>query len=493
MTALYGLTIHELHEKLAAREITSRELVESAYKRIQETDSKIGAYLTLTQELAFGQADAADHKFAKGQETHPLTGIPLAIKDNLCVTGVKTTCASKILESFVSVYNATVIERLSAMGYVHLGKTNMDEFAMGSSTENSAFAVTKNPWSLKCIPGGSSGGSAAAVAADECIAALGSDTGGSIRQPAACCGVVGLKPTYGRVSRYGLVAFASSLDQIGPITKDVRDCATMLNALSGHDPLDSTSADMAVPDFTRSLGQGIEGLKIGIPKEYFIEGMDPEVERGVRDAIRVMEKLGAKTLEISLPHTQYAVATYYILATAEASANLARYDGVRYGYRTKASKDLLEMYMKTRAEGFGSEVKRRIMLGTYALSSGYYDAYYLKAQKVRTLIKRDFDEAFRPSGGSGVDVIVVPTAPTPAFGIGEKTQDPLQMYLSDIFTISVNLAGIPAIALPCGFSRAGLPIGMQVLGGPFTEETILRVAYAYEQATEWHKKKPSLS
>jgi aspartyl-tRNA(Asn)/glutamyl-tRNA(Gln) amidotransferase subunit A len=497
MTELYPFKIHELHEKLKAREISSWDLVESVYKRIQQVDPKIGAYLTLTRELAFAQAEAADKRFATGQPTHPLTGIPLAIKDNICIKGVKTTCASKILESHISIYNATVIEKIQAVGSVILGRANMDEFAMGSSTENSAFGITKNPWNLECIPGGSSGGSAAAVAADECIAAVGSDTGGSIRQPAACCGVVGLKPTYGRVSRYGLVAFASSLDQIGPITKDVRDCAIMMNTISGHDPLDSTSADLAMPDFTQSLGQSIEGLRIGIPKEYFIEGMDPEVEGSVREAIRVMEKLGARIQEISLPHTQYAVATYYILATAEASSNLARYDGVRYGYRAKAPKDLLEMYMKSRAEGFGPEVKRRIMLGTYALSSGYYDAYYLKAQKVRTLIKRDFDEAFTSfstSGGSGgVDVIVVPTSPTPAFRIGEKTQDPLQMYLSDIFTISVNLAGIPGIALPCGFSKAGLPIGMQVLGRPFDEAMILRVAYAYEQATEWHKRKPRLT
>jgi len=490
MTELYRFTIRELHERLKSREVSSRELVESVYKRIEKVDPQIRAYLTLTQEMAFAQSETADRQFAKGQPAHPLTGIPLAIKDNLCVKGIKTTCASKILENHISIYNATVIEKLVATGYVILGKANMDEFAMGSSTENSAFAITKNPWNLGCIPGGSSGGSAAAVAADECIAALGSDTGGSIRQPAACSGVVGLKPTYGRVSRYGLVAFASSLDQIGPITKDVRDCAIMMNTISGHDPLDSTSADLAVPDFAQSLGLGIGGLKIGIPKEYFIEGMDPEVENSVREAIRVMEKLGARIQEISLPHTPYAVATYYILATAEASSNLARYDGVRYGYRTKTSRDLLEMYMKSRAEGFGQEVKRRIMLGTYALSSGYYDAYYLKAQKVRTLIKRDFDGVF---GSGGVDVIVVPTAPTPAFRIGEKTQDPLQMYLSDIFTISVNLAGIPAIALPCGFSKSGLPIGMQILGRPFDEATILRAAYAYEQAMEWYKQKPNLT
>ena len=494
MTDFYRLTIHEVHEKLRTREVSSQELVQSLYKRIEEVDPKIRAYLTLTKDLAFAQAKAADTQFEGRRSTHPLTGIPLAIKDNICVKGVRTTCASKFLADFVSLYDATVIGGLGAAGYVLLGKSNMDEFAMGSSTENSALALTRNPWNLEHIPGGSSGGSAAAVAADECIAALGSDTGGSIRQPAACCGMVGLKPTYGRVSRYGLVAFASSLDQIGPITKDVRDCAILMNAISGHDPLDCTSADLAVQDFTQSLGRDIVGLRIGIPKEYFIEGMDPEVEGCVREAIRVLEKLGARVQEISLPHTEYAVATYYILATAEASSNLARYDGVRYGLRTEASKDLLEMYMKSRAEGFGAEVKRRIMLGTYALSSGYYEAYYLKAQKVRTLIKRDFDEALKSSsasgGSGGVDVIVVPTAPTPAFRIGEKTQDPLQMYLSDIFTISVNLAGIPAIALPCGFSKMGLPIGMQILGRPFDEETILCVAYAYEQATEWHNKKP---
>jgi aspartyl-tRNA(Asn)/glutamyl-tRNA(Gln) amidotransferase subunit A len=493
MTELCRFTIHELQKRLKAREISSRELVESVYRRIEKIDPKIRAYLTMTRELAFSQAEAADQQFAKGLPTYALTGIPLAIKDNFCIQGIKTTCASKILENYISIYNATVIEKLQAVGSVILGKTNMDEFAMGSSTENSAFAITKNPWNLECIPGGSSGGSAAAVAADECVAALGSDTGGSIRQPAACCGVVGLKPTYGRVSRYGLVAFASSLDQIGPITKDVRDCAILMNAIGGHDPLDSTSADLAVPDFTQSLGKSIEGLRVGIPKEFFIEGMDPEVESRVREAIRAIEKLGAKVQAISLPHTEYAVATYYILATAEASSNLARYDGVRYGYRTKDSKDLLEMYMKSRAEGFGPEVKRRIMLGTYVLSSGYYDAYYLKAQKVRTLIRQDFLEALKPSQSGGVDVIMVPTAPTPAFRIGEKTQDPLQMYLSDIFTISVNLAGIPAIALPCGFSKAGLPIGMQILGRPFDEETVLSTAYAYEQATDWHKRKPNLT
>lgn len=492
MTEICGLTLYALHEKLAGRELSSAEVMEAYYRRIEETEPKIGAYLTLTRDLAAEQAQAADRRLAEGKKVHPLTGIPLAIKDNICVKGVETTCASKILSGFVSPYNATVIEHLSGAGYVHLGKTNLDEFAMGSSTENSALKVTRNPWNPGHVPGGSSGGSASAVAADACAAALGSDTGGSIRQPAACCGVVGLKPTYGRISRYGLVAFASSLDQIGPITKDVRDCALLFGVLSGHDWRDSTSADVPVPDYVHALQKGVRDLRIGIPKEYFIEGMDPAVESSVREAIRVLEKLGASVQEISLPHTEYAVATYYILATAEASSNLARYDGVRYGHRAKDAGDLMEMYQRTRAQGFGPEVRRRIMLGTYALSSGYYEAYYLKAQKVRTLIKRDFDGVFRGGGKDGVDVILAPTAPTPAFRLGEKTQDPLQMYLSDIFTISVNLAGIPAISLPCGFGGDGLPIGLQILGRPFDEETLLRAAYAYEQASEWHLRKPRM-
>src|SRR3990172_8854375 len=412
---LYELTIHELRDMLRNGETTSKAVTEAVLGRIKAVDNKVGAYITVTEDIARKQAEEADKWLAAKESGSPLLGIPIAVKDNMCAEGIKTTCGSKILGNYVPPYDATVVRKLKQAGYVLCGKPNMDEFAMGSSTENSGFFITKNPWDLGRIPGGSSGGSAAAVAAGECIGALGSDTGGSIRQPAACCGVVGLKPTYGRVSRYGLVAFASSLDQIGPITKDVRDCAILMNAISGHDPLDCTSADLAVQDFTQSLGRDIVGLRIGIPKEYFIEGMDPEVEGCVREAIRVLEKLGARVQEISLPHTEYAVATYYILATAEASSNLARYDGVRYGLRTEVSKDLLEMYMKSRAEGFGAEVKRRIMLGTYALSSGYYEAYYLKAQKVRTLIKRDFDEAFRPSAGGGVDVIVVPTAPTPAF------------------------------------------------------------------------------
>jgi aspartyl-tRNA(Asn)/glutamyl-tRNA(Gln) amidotransferase subunit A len=391
-----------------------------------------------------------------------------------------------MLENFIPPYESTVTGKLKKEGYILTGKTNLDEFAMGSSTENSAFGLTRNPWDIERVPGGSSGGSAAAVAADECIAALGSDTGGSIRQPAAFCGVVGLKPTYGRVSRYGLVAFASSFDQIGPITKNVKDSAIMMNIISGHDTRDSTSADMPVPDFTAVLGHELRGLKIGVPKEYFIEGMDKEVAHSVKEAIKQLETLGAVPVEISLPHTEYAVAAYYILATSEASSNLARYDGVKYGLRTGGD-DLIGMYLKTREEGFGAEVKRRIILGTYALSSGYYDAYYRKAQQVRTLIKGDFEKAFET-----VDVIATPTTPTPAFKAGEKTQDPLQMYLTDIFTISVNLAGVPGISIPCGFTSGNLPIGLQIIGKHFDEESVLKTAYAYEQATDWHKRKPEL-
>jgi len=485
---LFRSTIHELHELLKRREITAREITEAIFSRIGKVEGTIRAYLCLTEDLAFSQAEKADRRIRKGGDDIPfLTGIPIAIKDNICTEGVRTTCASHILDNFIPPYHATVIERLEEEGYVHTGMTNMDEFAMGSSTENSSFQITRNPWDIDRVPGGSSGGSAAAVAADEAIAALGSDTGGSIRQPAALCGVVGLKPTYGRVSRYGLVAFASSLDQIGPITKDVTDCAILLRAISGHDRRDSTSVDLPVPDYTKVLGRDIEGLRIGIPVEYFISGMDPDVENCVRGAIRVLEGLGAVVSEISLPHTEYAIATYYIIATAEASSNLARYDGVKYGYRAKGAVDLMDMYRRSRDEGFGQEVKRRIMLGTYVLSAGYYDAYYRKAQQVRTLIKRDFDEAFEK-----VDVLLTPTSPTPAFRIGEKTRDPLQMYLSDIFTISVNLAGIPGISIPCGFTGDGLPVGLQILGRHFDEERILQVAYAYEQATEWHKKRPEI-
>ncbi|MEK6681735.1 MAG: Asp-tRNA(Asn)/Glu-tRNA(Gln) amidotransferase subunit GatA [Nitrospirota bacterium] len=482
---LYKLTIHELHEKLKNKEISAKELTESVFKRLSETEEKIKAYLTITKDEAQKETEEADKNIKSGNAS-PLTGIPLAIKDNICTDGIKTTCASRILESFIPPYDAAVITKLKKSGYILVGKTNMDEFAMGSSTENSAFGATRNPYDLDRVPGGSSGGSAAAVAADECIAALGSDTGGSIRQPAALCGIVGMKPTYGRVSRYGLVAFASSLDQIGPLTKDVADCAVMMNAISGHDPCDSTSANIPLPDFTKSLVKDVKGLKIGIPEEYFIEGIDKDVDKAVRDAIKLLEGLGAESVKIKLPNTGYAIATYYILATSEASSNLARYDGVKYGLRAEG-KDLIDMYMETRAKGFGSEVKRRIMLGTYALSAGYYEAYYKKAQQVRTLIKMDFDEAFKKA-----DVIITPTTPTAAFKIGEKTQDPLQMYLSDIFTISVNLAGVPGASIPCGFTKDELPIGLQIIGRPFDEETIIRTAYTFEQSTDWHKRKPNL-
>ncbi len=481
----YRLGISEARKILDKKEVSARELLDSIYQRIESVEDKVKAYVTLPKEKAYEMADMSQKKISSGQSAS-LSGIPIAIKDNMCTKGIRTTCSSKILANFIPPYESTVTSRLSEQGYILIGKTNLDEFAMGSSTENSGFFTTKNPWDLERIPGGSSGGSAAAVAADECIAALGSDTGGSIRQPASLCGVVGLKPTYGRVSRYGLVAFASSLDQIGPITKDVKDSAILMNIISGKDPLDSTSAPLTVPDFTKVLGQEIKGLKIGIPKEYFIEGMDKEVEASVMDAIKKLESLGAIPVEISLPHTGYAVATYYVLATSEASSNLARYDGVKYGFRAEG-KDLLEMYMNTRAQGFGSEVKRRIILGTYTLSSGYYDAYYKKAQQVRTLIKRDFEKAFKT-----VDAIVTPTSPTAAFKAGEKAGDPLQMYLSDIFTISVNLAGVPGISIPCGFTSNNLPIGLQIIGKHFDEETILKVSYAYEQSTDWHKRKPNL-
>ncbi len=484
---LYQLTIHELQGLLQRREVTAKQVLMAFLKRVAQVEGKVQAYMVVAGREALIQANRVDRLRQKGEQLGPLAGIPLAIKDVICTKDIPTTCSSKILQNFIPPYDATAMRRLYQAGAVLLGKTNMDEFAMGSSTENSAYKPTRNPWDLGRVPGGSSGGSAAAVAADLCAGALGSDTGGSVRQPAAFCGVVGLKPTYGRVSRYGLIAFASSLDQIGPMTKDVRDAAILLNAIAGHDPCDSTSADLPVPDYTGLLGREIAGLRIGIPDEYFIEGMDPETEDACREAIDVLESLGAKVERLSLPHTEYAVAAYYLVATAEASSNLARYDGVKYGYRATGAKDLLEMYMKTRREGFGAEVKRRIMLGTYALSAGYYDAYYLKALKVRTLIRKDFEEAFKRC-----DVILTPTSPTAAFQFGEKTVDPLTMYLSDIFTISCNLAGIPGISIPCGFTKSGLPIGLQMLGKPFDEATLLQVAYAYEQATDWHKRKPSL-
>jgi len=463
-------------------------VTETLYRRIREVDGKIKAYLILTEEEALHQADEVDCKIARGDGIGDLAGIPIGLKDILCTKGIRTTCASKILENYVPFYDGTVVRKLKESGAVMLGKLNMDEFAMGSSTENSGFQITHNPWNLERIPGGSSGGSAAAVAADECIASLGSDTGGSIRQPASCCGVVGMKPTYGRVSRYGLVAFASSLDQIGPITKDVEDCAILMKVISGYDPYDSTSVNIEVPDYKLSLINDVKGIRIGIPDEYFIEGIDPDVEKSVREAIDQFKKWGAEVKRISLPHTEYAVAIYYIIATAEASSNLARYDGVKYGFRPKGYRDLMEMYTQTRAKGFGKEVKRRIILGTYVLSAGYYEAYYRKASQVRTLMKRDFDEAFEH-----VDVIMAPTAPTPAFRIGEKVEDPLQMYLSDIHTIPVNLAGIPAISIPCGFSREGLPIGLQMMGKHFDEGKLLRVAYTFEQNTDCHLKKPSIA
>jgi len=468
--------------------VTARDIVQSYTLRINQVEPKVKAYITQTMEAAMAQADALDEKLKGWRRTKPLMGMPVAVKDNICTEHVPTTCASRILGNFVPPYDATVVARLREQGYLLLGKTNLDEFAMGSSTENSAFGPSRNPWNVGCVPGGSSGGSAAAVAADECVAALGSDTGGSIRQPAAFCGVVGLKPTYGRVSRYGLVAFASSLDQIGPITKDVTDAAIMLNVIAGHDPLDSTSASLPLPDFTRAFKKkDLKKLKVGVPREFFAEGLDPEVEQAVRAAIDELKNLGGEIREISLPTTDYAVAIYYLIATAEASSNLARFDGVKYGLRAKQNRDLLDMYMKTRQEGFGPEVKRRIMLGTYALSAGYYDAYYGKAQAARTMTKQDFEEAFKE-----VDLIVTPVTPTPAFKLGEKSEDPLQMYLSDIFTISVNLAGLPAMALPCGFSKTGLPIGLQLIGRPFEEDTILRAARAYELATNWRTKKPNI-
>jgi aspartyl-tRNA(Asn)/glutamyl-tRNA(Gln) amidotransferase subunit A len=479
------MTIEKSKGAIDKGEITPSDLTNDVLKRISSVEEKIRAYVTVNSEDALIQAKAAGERLKQGDK-QALTGIPIAVKDNICAEGVRTTCSSKILENFVPPYESSVTKKLKESGYILIGKTNLDEFAMGSSTENSAFGLTSNPWDISRVPGGSSGGSAAAVAADMCIAALGSDTGGSIRQPAAFCGVVGLKPTYGRVSRYGLVAFASSLDQIGPITKTVRDSAILLNIFSGYDPYDSTSANLPVPDYTSVLGESIKGIKVGIPKEFFAKGLDSEVEDSVKKAVKELESLGALPVEISLPHTGYAVAVYYILATSEASSNLARYDGVKYGLRVEGE-DLLDMYMKTREAGFGAEVKRRIILGTYALSSGYYDAYYKKAQQVRTLIKQDFDKAFEK-----VDAIVTPTTPTPAFKAGEKTDDPLQMYLADIFTISVNLAGVPGISIPCGFTSNNLPVGLQIIGKQFDEETILKISYAYEQSTDWHKRRPKL-
>lgn len=483
---LYSFTIHELQEKIKSGDVSAMQIVESVFSRIDAVEERVHSYIRLMKEEALAAAAKSDENIKKG-DIQPLTGIPVALKDIVCTKGITTTCGSHILHNFVPPYNATVVEKLSAAGAVFVGKANMDEFAMGSSTETSYFGPTRNPWDLDRIPGGSSGGSATAVAADECIASIGSDTGGSIRQPAALCGVVGMKPTYGRVSRFGLIAFASSLDQIGPFTKDVEDCAIMMNVLAGYDPKESTSVQTEVPDYRQFIGRDITGWKVGIPKEYFVEGIDPEVAAAVKKAIAVVEKCGGKIVDITLPHTQYCLAVYYIIAPAEASSNLARYDGVKYGFRAADARDLAEMYQKTRRQGFGAEVKRRIMIGTYALSAGYYDAYYGKASQVRALIRRDFDEAFRKC-----DVILTPTTPTPAFKIGEKTDDPLQMYLSDIFTISTNLAGIPGISVPCGYTAAGLPMGVQFLAGHFEEGKLLQIASAYEKNAAIEKRRPTL-
>lgn len=483
MDDLFSLSISEVQKRLRAKEVSPAEVLEALEARIAGIDPKVQGYLSRDFAAAMAQAKTADVSL-------PLGGVPIAVKDVLNVRGEPCTCAAKILRGYVAPYDATAIARLRAAGAIPFGRANMDEFAMGSSTENSSVQPTLNPWDTSRIPGGSSGGSAAVVAADEAFGALGSDTGGSIRQPAALCGVVGLKPTYGRVSRYGLVAFASSLDQIGPFTKTVRDSALLLNAISGRDSRDSTSCDEPVPDFTAKLGGDLKGVKLGMPREYFIEGIEPQTDRAVRDAIRLCESLGAEIVEVSLPHTEHAVGVYYIIATAEASANLARFDGVRYGHRAANPSGLLDHYGRTREEGFGPEVKRRIILGTYVLSSGYYDAYYLRAQKVRTLIRRDFTEAFEK-----VDAIICPTSPEPAWKLGERGDDPLRMYLADIFTIAANLAGNPGISIPCGFASiegSRLPIGLQLLGKPFDEAALLKIAHAYEQATDWHRQRPVL-
>jgi len=484
---LFEQPAHVLHDMLVNKEITSLELTQAVLARIDEVEGDVQAYLTITREEALAKAKAVDEKIAKGEEIAFLEGIPGAIKDNICTKGIKTTCASKILQKFVPPYDATVMQKLEAQNPVVLGKTNLDEFAMGGSTENSAYHPTCNPWNTDCVPGGSSGGSAAAVAAGTAVWALGSDTGGSIRQPASFCGVVGMKPTYGRVSRYGLVAYASSLDQIGPITKDVTDCAHILNIIAGRDEMDSTSLDVQVPDFTKALVQDVKGLKIGLPKEYFVKGMDPEVEAAVKNGVKELEKLGAEVVEISLPNTDYAISTYYLIAPAEAATNLARYDGVSYGERAEDAADLVEMMTKTRTQYLGEEVKRRIMIGNYALSAGYYDAYYLKALKVRRLVKEDYDKAFKD-----VDVIICPAAPSVAYKIGEKISNPLEMYLQDACTVPLNLAGLPGISVPCGYNKDKMPIGMQIIGKALDEETILRVAYTYEQSQSYHEDRAQL-
>ena len=484
---LSELTATELREKIRSREVSASEATEASLARVQALDGRIQAFVTVNGEGARAAARAIDEKLSRNEDVGALAGVPVAVKDNICVRGMPTTCSSRILENFVPPYDAGVTERLTAADAVIIGKTNLDEFAMGSTTENSGFFTTRNPWNLDCVPGGSSGGSAAAVASGMVPLAVGSDTGGSIRQPAAFCGVVGAKPTYGRVSRYGLVAFGSSLDQIGPLSRSVADNALLLQVLSGHDGRDSTSAERPVPDFSAALAGGVEGLKLGIPKEYSGEGIDPEVEGAVRDATKRLESMGAEVREVSLPHTEYAVGVYYIIATAEASSNLARYDGVHYGFRTADTKDIVEMYSRSRQDAFGAEVKRRIMLGTFTLSAETYEAYYLKAAKVRTLIRQDFDAAL-----AEVDCLICPPAPMPAYKIGELVDDPLAMYLSDIFTISLNLAGLPGLCVPAGFSSDGLPLGMQVFGRAWEEETLLRVASAYQDSTDFHLKRPAL-
>ncbi|MCT2536816.1 Asp-tRNA(Asn)/Glu-tRNA(Gln) amidotransferase subunit GatA [Aquibacillus koreensis] len=484
--SLFDLKLKEIQEKLHKKEITVSDLVSESFNRIKAVDSEINAFLTLNEEAAKAQAKELDEKL--DGNVSPLFGMPIGIKDNIVTKGLRTTCASQFLDNFTDpLYDATVVERLNSQNTVTIGKLNMDEFAMGSSTENSSYANTRNPWNTDHVPGGSSGGSAAAVAAGEVFFSLGSDTGGSIRQPAAFCGVVGLKPTYGLVSRFGLVAFASSLDQIGPITRSVEDNATLLQSIVGHDPMDSTSANVDVPNYSEGIESGVKGLRIAVPKEYLQEGVDPEVRDAVLTALKVYEDLGATWEEVSLPHSKYAVAAYYLLSSSEASANLARFDGVRYGVRTEKAENMIDMFKLSRSDGFGDEVKRRIMLGTFALSSGYYDAYYKKAQKARTLIKNDFEKVFED-----YDVIIGPTTPTPAYKIGEKIDDPLTMYADDILTSPINLAGVPGLSIPCGFSKDGLPIGLQLIGKHFDEKTLYRVAYAYEQATDHHKKKPTL-
>ena len=480
------LTLAELSARLAAREVSAEETTRACLERIDATNGTLNAFIHVDGEGALAQAKASDARRAKGESRGPLDGVPLALKDIFCTKGVRTTCGSKILENFVPPFDSTHVTRLKDAGAVLLGKLNMDEFAMGSSNETSAFGNCRNPWDTERTPGGSSGGSAAAVAARQCFGTLGTDTGGSIRQPAALTGTTGVKPTYGRCSRYGVIAFASSLDQVGPFGRTVEDRAAILQAIAGKDPLDSTSLDAPVPDWVSPLANAsVQGMKLGVPKEYFREGLDPEVEKSVRAAMQQLVDLGAELVDVSLPHTDYGIATYYVVAPAEASSNLARFDGVRYGLSVREQGGLRDMYFRTRAEGFGPEVKRRIMIGTYALSSGYYDAYYLRAQKVRTLIRRDFDEAF-----AKVDAIVTPTTPTPAFRLGERLDDPLQMYLADIFTLSCNLAGLPGMSVPCGFTSAGLPIGLQILGKPLDEASIFRVGAAYQHATDWHTRAP---